>query len=207
MDQAHSCMRDSAMTTTRQHSAKRMKAGMSVRQHPAPDCHEVAFVWFDEGGNPFDVITVDPADGRAYYYDFENCRRDGQLYYCMSGFGRGVGHVGKVLGARHSVWWDDSLVRVEVTARKWWLPWRRRHCRGYFSRGLWLERFDLWLRNARRLDRLPANPFDDAQECDRMVYCKVCDDRMPDADNRPCEHLEWSDDHGDFIGEGADTLC
>lgn len=174
----------------------------------APNGERIVFVEYEPGTTRAgSVVAVDDSGRSHTSWNFFYCQRDGQLYYdqCGGGFFDGTELLHKMIGGWRWVWWDHGFVRPVVTARKWWLPflWPRARYRRYYARPLWFGWLDLWRMNAQRVPgMLRANPFDGALEC-RVVYCTVCDDWLPDDCDQPCEHLEWSDEDGEFVGTGA----
>lgn len=132
----------------------------------------LVLVEFDEG-RPFSVITT---DGRGFhYFDIDWCKRDGELYAHMSGFGASSVMVGSVEYPYDGVYWlaDGYQFPVQPTAVR--LP-------------------DL------HPDYAGDNLYRYLDMDVSTVGCALCDDRFPDDD--PCEHIWWCDRCDTFSDPG-----
>lgn len=139
-------------------------------------------------GRPFDVLT---ADGDSY--DFEYCRRDGLVYYNMSG----CGLTAKAIGAPRFCEPKKTVrsVRIWVAPGLRLVDERGRTVRKHESRGY------------RLLERLPGNPFDRPDVCEgSTVYCRTCKDYLPDDTDRPCAHVWWCNACSSWAG-AVDSPC
>lgn len=140
-------------------------------------------------GRPFSVITKG-----GEHYDFEYCKRDGLVYYNLSGTG---GPRKTRLEAPRFCEPKKTVkgVRVWVRADMTLIDERGRTVRKHESRGY------------RLLKRLPGNPFERDDVCEgQTVHCTKCRDYLPDDADRPCAHLWWCDACCSWAG-AADDPC
>lgn len=136
--------------------------------------HAAIFVEYDDG-RPFSVVTEDGDD-----FDFDYCKRDDQIYYHRSGLGPPRTRIEAPQFAfpeasieSITIWVREGAVLVDEQGE----PVVDHAARGY-----------------KLLQEFPGDPFDrdDVIECE-TVYCKTCDDRLPDDRDSPCEHIWYCD--------------
>jgi hypothetical protein len=142
---------------------------------------------------PVSVFTMSndgsPRDGWiSGLYDFAWCKRNGALYYDLSGSG-GRFYIHPLCRPndppRCALWWERSLV---------W-PTNGGNCSHRRLSDKTVRRFGYDI-----LANPLGNPFDDA--CwGNTEYCVRCDDHLP-ADEL-CSHVWWCEKCGDFSKPGS----
>lgn len=168
-------------------------------QSPMTDPHNqpILAIFYDSENRPYSVFT----GGTSYHqeWDFSHCERDGVIVYHNSGMGPGAGYWNAARRPIKPHWklWLARGVKLRPAACDGSSP---TNCARRFRRGgLRLLRAPIWLPGGTH------NPFKsrDAKEGD-TEYCSVCQMAHDVTDNNhPCDHLEWCDDCGLWMGEGA----
>lgn len=143
-----------------------------------------------------DLLMVEYVDGEILGavttkagYDFNESKEWGTLFHAHGGSSCylspfvGAGPDKPTLG---EVWIADG---VEVTDAGSGKPLSRKEIRAF---------------GYRILPAPHGDPFEDARDCDRIEWCRVCDDYMPDDSDTLCSHLFWLDDVADVCGPGGD---
>jgi len=136
-----------------------------------------------QGGHLF-ALTVERVTGGHDHYDFDWCRRDGTLYYHLSGFGA----ADKVIDL------GDLVEQPDEPMLYYLAPGYR--CKG----GHWMTRIT---------EPLDADPFAHASE-GTVRCCEQCGDYLPQDRDVLCAHLEWCHDCADYTprtGGACDCLA
>ncbi len=139
-----------------------------------------------------------PTGTCGQYWDFEFCKRHGELYYYNSGMGgdyltHSVGQMVKP-DPPALIWCADDMVftRWESHERP---AVKIRSEAVLLKRGFKRITRPLMLKGNFARSR---NPFKVATETFAgFAYCKICNDHFPD--DMECEHLEWCDDCGSLV--------
>ena len=125
---------------------------------------------------PWQVTTIEENLNYENTYDIDYCKRDGELYYSMSGYG----------------YINNNEIFVDGDS-DFWLENGFEAC------------FNPGVNGGKRLNEIDPkwrqHPSEYAQESG-TVYCNKCEDFLPDDGDEPCEHVRWDDDRGWWAGEG-----
>ncbi len=130
---------------------------------------------------PFSVTTQ--RDGGGWdEYDFDWCRRDGNLYYHMSGGGPAQSFIEV-----------GRFVAPSPNPADWAKIWA--------APGIILRdgaETDLAVLGYERIAEPLGDPFEDAIDEDTH-YCELCDDYLPWTTDTLCEHLHFCGNCGDWV--------
>jgi hypothetical protein len=196
----------------------------TVEQHALPafsglmftlddELHELVFVMYHQR-RPFSVETVEHWDHskkpwfnpekdkpRGFCpqgFDFEYCRRNDTIYQHNSGGGGTVRVVLHEIVEKHppcEIWIAAGIPLFRHAKRK---PFNEIPLKDGDLERLGYKR----LRKPRLLrgwrDEASRNPFDVSEEGE-TVYCRRCEDHLPDEPGSVCKHLYWCDDCGDWF--------
>lgn len=172
------------------------------------DAHELVFAeYFNR--KPHSVVTVEHWDHSArpwfraghdkpnghcpHYFDFNYCRRNGTIYYHNSGAGGELklrlGTLVQPMNPPACEFWAASGLPLYRDGKTWRRPAKIRGDDELAAMGYRRLKQPRLLRQGGKASR---NPFDVAEEGE-VVYCRRCDDWLPDDGWSVCEHLRWCD--------------
>jgi hypothetical protein len=146
----------------------------------------------------FDPDEHKPTGTCSASWDFEWCKRDGQLYYEKAGGGGDLGRI-VLYGLSPSsppaqIWAADDAAFYRTEGRLVDNSYREIRIRSEaVLRRLGYVRIARPLLFSGGYKGRSRNPFNVGEELcdDRLAYCRVCEDHARTQD--PCEHLEWCD--------------
>ncbi|MEP7338648.1 MAG: hypothetical protein ABI977_12995 [Acidobacteriota bacterium] len=137
------------------------------------------------------------------WYDFDWSRYFGSLFQHWSGGGpyEPGFYLGKLIGGTHEIWHAPGIILMKTVRLKTGKPeveWahKRASAADVHNLGYRIIKHPRLLTSP--FGEKSRNPFELAEE-GQTIYCKRCDDYLPDDDVTACGHLKFCDDCGEHV--------